>query len=320
MVLDDSVRCPTCGQANEGYASACALCGMQLGDESIGPQAPAFIQAIPPWLRWIIALPMCCVAGAVVGTQIEFLAFRDFSGGLLYAAAGALTIYAASNAAAYAAPWHRKQVGYVVALADFSVVIGAYLWVMLEDPSLRQLDPAWVSVANIVLPSIGTIAAVFAVSMNRSLGADRYFQGIPATLPLGLRWASSIALPLLVAGTFGAVALGVSRLLPAFFAPGPSNDLAWIVGAAIVVTVAGDYAPSKGALVAWLFAGALCALSVKAIVLSLIELVRFWPLPGLGIYEYILVHAMFVAIGSIGAVAIGLTATYDGIRRSQRAT
>src|SRR5205807_9505807 len=127
-------------------------------------------------------------------------------------------------------------------------------------------------IANIVLPAFGAIATLVALSMNESLADERYFQGLPVGLSIGLRWAGGIALPFLISSVFGALMLGASRLLPGYLPIGPALSLSSIVGAAIVVAVAGDFVPSNRRLVAWLFAGTICVLSIRSIVLVSIAL------------------------------------------------
>jgi hypothetical protein len=260
------MRCSTCGAHNEDGASTCVECDEPLSTSNAeGANALQWLETIPTWLRWIIALPGVAIGGAIVIRQLEFAGLRDVSSGIIYPAALALTILAASQIAAYAAPSHRYHVGLVVATAELAVFLEGLLVVAVLDANQAPSLPTWTLVLYLVIPSIGAIASVASLGGSRSLADAPISMLNLSNSSVGVRWLIGVSLAVSAALAFGAVISAVSALLPAYLPVGAASLLTDVIGPGIVVATVADHAPARKMVAAWIAAGAFVITSAVSI-------------------------------------------------------
>ena len=303
------MRCPDCGALNKDSAIDCEECGFLLSEDRESSTILPWIDALPGWVRWVLALPVIALAGAVVVRALLFAGIDD-SPGLIFPFAIAVAILTAGISAGRVAPVHGRYVGLAVAFADTIVFITALLFVFYDASPPPEL--------NVVLYAAGGLAGIAAALFTLSKSNIVRHGGSTLELftDLGSRsnWSLGVLRSLFPATALGAIFVLASLVLPQYVPMGVSTDIGTVLVPAVTVTAFGAYAPTNNLLVSRIIAGIVCALGAASLITTTIAFTRFPPdVPELArVYVFILMHGILQSIGLICGAMIGLDAVSNG--------
>jgi len=191
------LHCSTCGAQNADGVIACAECDEPFsGDFVEGAHPPTWLQTIPAWLRWIVALPGVAIIGSIVVRRLEFAGLDDISSGIFYPSAVALAMFAAAHAAAFAAPSYRRLIGLAVAIAELSIFLGGLLSVFMLDSDRPPSYPVWIQVLYLVIPIAGVAGSALSLARSKSLVDEPMGTINLPVSDLGLRWGLGMSVAL----------------------------------------------------------------------------------------------------------------------------
>lgn len=306
-----ALRCPDCGALNDENALDCAECGLSVPGDLVGQTTPLpWIDALPGWVRWMLALPVIAIAGAVAVRALLFAGI-DNSPGLIFPFAVAVAILASAVWASRVAPSHGWYVGVAVAVADAIVFIAALLF--------KFYDASPPSDLNVVLYAAGGVAGVGAAAFTFSRGVTSRHGGSTPELfaDLGSRtnWALGILRSLFPATALGAMCAFVSAMLPRYVPMGVTIDLSVVLVPAVTVTAIGVYAPARNLLASRIVAGIFYALGATSLIYTMIVIAPFLHYPAFAqIFGFDATHGIIQAIGLICGATVGMDAANASIK------
>lgn len=268
--------CPTCGAENDASLLNCAECDEPISDHrDERVRSPGWIETIPPWIRWVVALPGIAIVGSNVIRQLAYAGLNDVTSGLLYPSAIALSIFAAALLASIAAPSYRKHVGLAVAFGDASALYGLLLGVFVLEyipaPSISALMLA----AYIAAPAIGVTAAAFSINrIIRLAEGPREAPSLVAGDYVARLWLAVLAAAG-VASAFAGICLGVTVLWYRFLPIGVAGNFTAVIGTGITIVLVAEYAPSRKLFAARVTAAVFLAIGTIGLELAAYYYVHF---------------------------------------------
>lgn len=301
------MRCSTCGALNEDGAINCGECDEPIAQKvGCGADSIEWLDAIPDWLRWTVALPGIAIIGAIVDRQLEIAGFNDVSSGIVFPSAIALTIFVAAHVAAFAAPSYRKHVGLAIAFGEFATIFGPFLTVTIFRYQSSFYPAPSILVLYLVFPMVGVAAAARTLFGSATLvDKPMHAIGLPMTDPR-LRWFLAISSALGAGAAFDAIVMGASALWRPYLPMGTANALIAVIEAAITVALVAEYAPAKKIVAARVVAGAYVTISVASILYLAFLFMRYAPVYDLIALEWANYTLLFAA--SIIGTVLGLRA------------
>ena len=300
------LRCPDCGALNVSNALDCVECGLPLFRNHEGPSTSLlWIDALPGWIRWVLALPVIAIAGAVVVRLLLFVGIDDLPG-LIFPSAVAVAIVMAAISSGRIAPTHGRYVGVAVAVADTVVLITALLFKFYDNPPPPELNVVHYAIGGVA----GLGAAIFIILKGVTTGLDGSMPKLFTELGSRSSWSLGILRSLFPATALSAMCAFASLVLPRYVPVGVSIDIGIVLVPAVTVTAFGAYAPTNNVIASRIVAGTICALGAASLITTIIAFVQFPPdVPEwAGTYGFIVMHRILQSIGLVCGAAIGLDA------------
>lgn len=309
------MRCRDCGALNDANAIDCSECGLPLsaGREASAMSSP-WIDKLPGWIRWVLALPVITLGGAVVVRVLLFAGIND-SPGLIFPFAIAVAILAAAVSAARVAPVHGRYVGQAVAVADTLVFVTALLF-----ESFDASPPPGLSIVLFATGGIaGTGAALFMLSRDGVAHRGGSTPTLLADLGPRANWSLGVLRSLFAPTALGAICALVAMLVPRYVPVGVSVDVGAVLTTAVTVAAFGAEAPTHKLLTSRIVAGIFCALGATSSVMTTIALVGMHDPEFIrSIYGFDALHNILQSIGLICGAMIGLDAASSSIKNEVR--
>lgn len=265
---------------------------------------------MPDWLRWLLALPVVSIAGAVAVRMLLFAGVNQPLG-LIFPLAVTAVIIAAAWAAARVAPSHGAYVGMAVALADLVAFTTALAFAVWFKTSSSPPPP---EVGVLLLAAGGLIGGAVA---TYTLARDAVIIGVGpapalfADLGPQSNWLLAVFRILFPATALGATCTIVAASLPKYFPAGPAADVLIVLAPAVTVAAVAWYVPTREVLAARLAAGVFYALGAAEIVATTAALISVSDIIKSGAAPYILfdgAHGIVEGVGLICGATIGLLA------------
>lgn len=257
------MRCSCCGAVNADNADICIECDEPVAASAGGHRgAGAWFAAYPVWLRWIIALPVVAVVGAIIVRRLDYAGLSNSSSGIVFAAAIAVTMFCTAYVAALAAPSYRKHVGLAVVFSELAVFCTSAIAVF-NGPS--SSFPTQESDAFFIVVLTGATVTIVSLAARKSLANKAFLTAMPGS-NVGLQRGLGIAVALGASAAFAAVGIGVSELWRLYFPPIAANTLTALIGTGITVTLVIHYEPVRKKVAAWIVGGFFVTLSAVSIV------------------------------------------------------
>jgi hypothetical protein len=312
------MRCSTCGAQNEEDAIRCVVCNERpyAESEDNGPRQ-AWLDAMPDWLRWFIALPGVAIAAAMIIRPLEHAGFDDATTGIVFPAAIAIVMFGAAQIAARTAPSYKKHVGLAIVFAELAAFCMTFLYIMIFH-SQTSPYPTMVVSLNLIIPLLGAAAAVVLLGVGKTICDEPMKTLIPPGLNVGFRRGLGIALALATSAAVASIGLGASAVCRTCLSISAVHTLSAVIGTAIIVALVVAYEPVKKKVAAWVVAGIFIVASVVGIGIIAKLFVRYHDLFPLDPYFLSSVYySLNLSAASIVGTILGLQAVNSGRADSQ---